>query len=149
MKRTALAIGLVLVILLLAFWWDARGAVRAWLRGEAYYAGRPSHVWAQMLVSPDPLTQKRVLEALAQGGDEAVGVLGDLLRDERPEVRWTAAEVASKLGAHARPLMQPLSHLVEDPDPHVRQIAVRALGQLVNSLPGETVPGLTRALAGP
>src|SRR5687767_5113541 len=125
MKRMAFGIGVVLLAVLVAYALDRPAGLWGWIRGERFYSGQPAAEWARRLVSDDPRVQERNREALEQGGASAAGVLTDLLVDPRAPVRWTAAEIVGKLGKDAEPLVgQRLAGLaVEDPDPHVRQVA--------------------------
>jgi hypothetical protein len=47
-KRVWLA-AVVVVIAVLAVWFEPTGAVRGWLRGEAFYLGRPTSYWGREL----------------------------------------------------------------------------------------------------
>jgi hypothetical protein len=50
MKRRWLVLGIAIVLLLgLAAWFEPTCAVRGWLRGEAFYQGRPTSYWSREL----------------------------------------------------------------------------------------------------
>lgn len=68
--------------------------------------------------------------------------LVDLLGDQDPEVRRTAAESLGKIGSSSR--TQPLAETVSDPDARVREAGVIALGRL--AIQGDEARVLLHAL---
>src|SRR5262245_55754223 len=53
---------LLLIAVILALWFEPTGGLRAWLRGEAFYRGRPTSYWRE-IIRRDLQTEPRVLLA--------------------------------------------------------------------------------------
>ena len=79
--------------------------------------------------------------------DRAVSLLMELLHDERPEMRRTAAESLGKIGdPRAKNAILPL---IQDPAPAVREASVLAMGRLKLTATDQVVALLTQALKDP
>src|SRR5262249_49074911 len=62
-KRRLLRWSLLLIVaVILAVWFEPTGGLRAWLRGEAFYQGRPTSYWRE-IIRRDLQTEPRVLFA--------------------------------------------------------------------------------------
>src|SRR5262245_61803438 len=131
-KKRFVLVGLALFLAAAgaAAWFEPTGTVRGTLRGEEFFAGRPTSVWARALDSKDPKDQAEVPEKLKQGGAAAVPVLGELTRSDSVTVRQQAAALLGRIGLEAGPAAGQLVPLLSDPDPHVRAVAARALGEI-------------------
>ena len=98
-----IAIGVV-IIAVIAILLDPTKTVLGKLRGDAFFQARPTRYWAWALQA-DPAKQADAQTKLEQGGRESVpvliGLLGDYSAPADAELRWTAAEILSKLGPDA------------------------------------------------
>ena len=79
--------------------------------------------------------------------ERAVLLLLELLHDERPEMRRTAAESLGKIGD--RGSIDSILPLVQDPDEAVRQASVTAMGRLKPTATNTIVALLAQALEDP
>jgi len=79
--------------------------------------------------------------------ERAVSLLIELLHDERPAMRQTAAESLGKIGD--RGSIDSILSLVQDPEEAVRQAAVTAMGRLRPTATDTIVALLAQALADP
>lgn len=150
----------VVVLAVVAVWFEPTGSILGKLRGEPFLLGRPGSHWCRALAGENPVEKDSAVRALDGGGADAVPVLRFLLRQTAAdaEVRWTAAELLGKLGSAARPATSDLIAALDDGDPHVRAVSAtslstieapagEAVGPLVKLLDrGATVPAL-RALS--
>ncbi len=84
-------------------------------------------------------------DSLGRIGPAAVPQLSDLLRDDDPAVRQTAAKILARIGPDAVTAVPDLIELLRDPDPQVQRAAVRALGQ-IGPQAGAAVPDLLQLL---
>ncbi len=85
-------------------------------------------------------------DAPTPSAERTVGVLRDLVQDESPEIRRTAAEALGKIGDPAS--ITSILLLQDDPAPIVRAAEVQALGR-VGSASNEVVAALARSLEDP
>ena len=150
MKRALLSLA-VLFALVCAVAVEPTGVVLGWLRGEAFFEGRPTSAWSRDLRSTDPERQLAGLEQLSGGGSEAIAVLSELVtarggsRWQAAEVRWRAAEILGGMGPAAEPAIPVLMQGLKDEDPHVRAVVAMAL-PAAGAPAGEAVPALTELL---
>lgn len=79
--------------------------------------------------------------------DRAVSLLLELLHDERPEMRRTAAESLGKIGDPRA--MDSILPLIQDPAAVVREASVLAIGRLKLTATDQLVALLTQALKDP
>jgi HEAT repeat protein len=79
--------------------------------------------------------------------ERTVPLLLEMLRDEEPETRRTAAESLGKIGDPR--VADSILHLVYDPASMVRESSVRAMGRLKPTATGEVVALLMQALGDP
>lgn len=88
-----------------------------------------------------------IQDAPPSSRERAVSLLGELLADERPEMRRTAAESLGKIGdSQSVDSILPLLH---DPTPVVREASVIALGRMEPTATDGVVALLTHALQDP
>src|SRR5438876_7425398 len=130
-------IGLLVLaaLFLAALWLDPYQLLWGVLKRQHFYRGRPTTYWSRALRSPRPSLQVEAREALRNGGQAAVPVLLELLREDptdwnAAEVRWTAAEILGQLGSEAQAAVPALVMALHDPDAQVRGVAVAALGSI-------------------
>lgn len=81
------------------------------------------------------------LHQLAQlgpaAGDALLPVL-PLLQDDRPLIRYLAAEAVGAMGVSAKPALQPLQQRQQDPDPVVREAVAEAIAAIVLDMTATT-----------
>jgi HEAT repeat protein len=134
------ALGLLVAGLVLFYQLDPDARLKGWVRGDPWYRGRPATAWRADLARGDE--NARALAAQELRSPDALPVLEALLRGDGPaEPRWRAADVLGQLGPPARAAAPALVAALDDPDPHVRAVAVRSLGRLAPDVPG-AVPAL-------
>ncbi|MFO0841897.1 MAG: HEAT repeat domain-containing protein [Gemmataceae bacterium] len=145
----SLALVAVLAAAVTAVWLDPTQAIRGYLQGDAFFAGRPVRYWRQALKSQDPAVQQEASRSLEQGGGAAMPVLVALLADssadswESAESRWRAADLLGKLGPEAADATPALLRALADDDLHVRTVAAASLGLVARKeSAAEVVPGL-------
>jgi HEAT repeat protein len=106
--------------------------VLGYLRGEPFFDGRSASYWAGQLRDPAPDVQVKTRAKLTDPA--AAPVLIDLLQRHRDtawsgaEVRWLSAEILGRIGDEAEGAVAALTEALHDRDPHVRAVAVHALG---------------------
>lgn len=155
-KRLLLLLGLVVLVAgtAAAALLEPTHVVRGYLKGEAFYQGRPVSYWREALINPNPTTQTEAARSLQQGGEAAVPVLSTLLSRaegsstwEATEVRWKAADLMGKLGLETPEAVPPLIQALKDDDLHVRTVAATSLGALASAeTAAQAVPALTELL---
>jgi HEAT repeat protein len=69
-------------------------------------------------------------EALVKYGAKALPALRDALKDANVEVKRSAADIAAKMGATAKPLIPDLKAVANDPNPMVKDAVQKALTAL-------------------
>lgn len=129
-KRVAIIVPVVSVLVLFAAWFEPTYTVRGWFFGDAFYAGRSTSYWRHMLLSADPEDQDEAPRRLSEGGASAVPVLIQLLGSREAPVRWQSADILGKIGPEATAATPQLINATKDSDPHVRNVAAQALGDL-------------------
>lgn len=78
--------------------------------------------------APEGPVRRELCSVLAYKGPDALPTLSELLRDETPEVRASAAAALRTLGAKAAPALPLLIQALKDPDERVRVAAINAIG---------------------
>lgn len=146
MKRRRVIWGAVILLLAvagLAVAFDPDRRAVGWARGEPFYHGRAASAWRRDLQQPDAAGAGEAFNTLVAGKGEAVPVCTWVLRSApEAEARWRAADALGKIGKDAAPAGPDLVAALGDSDPLVRQVAVRAVGDLAPDVPG-AVPALT------
>ncbi len=150
-RKRWLVLGIVLLAVLAGgIFADPTCTALGLLRREPFYRGRPTTYWARAL--HDPAGQAEAARALKDGGAAAAPVLTDLLQGRggwgSTEVRCRAAELLAEAAPDAPGAVTTLEAAVSDPDPHVRAVAIAAVGELAPKSEA-AVPALVRALDGP
>src|SRR5262249_42608388 len=109
----------------------------AWgvLRGESFYRGRPTTYWAGAVRTGDDATKAKAEAQLKEGGAAALPVLTEMLGRrsgnwEATDARLTAAKLIGQIGPDARSALPDLVAALDDPDPHLRALAVTARGEM-------------------
>jgi hypothetical protein len=100
---------------------------RGLLRWEAFYRGRPSSYWREVLREDGKNGALRVQTVDTFGGRSAA-VLAECLQDPDPNVRWPAAYLLGHNGDFAPRIVPPLRRALQDPNQEVRLQAIRGLG---------------------
>jgi HEAT repeat protein len=126
--------------------WEPSGRLRGWISGEAFFEGRPSHVWRRSVLLKEPDKREAALAKLREGGPDSVPVLRELLaKAPEAEVRWTAAELLGAKQGAARDASSEVLAALADPDAHVRSVAATAVPEV--ETPADTaVPALIKQL---
>jgi HEAT repeat protein len=144
-------LGILLLVGAAVVLFEPTGVARGWLRGEAFFQGRPTNYWRKALADADPAAQVRSAGTLKGGGAAAVPVLAAVFQEDRPgdwqaaQVRCKAGEILGQIGSEARTVTPALLAGLKDPDPAVRKVALVALGQV--GVPAEEgVPALAALL---
>lgn len=128
-----------------AYLLDPGKRLEAVVRGYPTFQGRSASAWAEDLSTRDDLDRSSAFERLKGGKADAVPVLVWALGSPgRPEARWHAADLLGQIGADARPAAPALTAALDDADPYVKAMAVKALARLA---PAATEP-LPPELAG-
>ncbi len=137
---------LLLILGITAVMFEPSGRLRGWLAGEAFFEGRPSHVWRRQLLLKAPDQREAAVEKLRNGGADSVAVLRELLgKAAEANVRWTAAELLGGKQGAARDASADLLAALRDSDSHVRTVAATAVPKV--ETPAETaVPALLALL---
>ncbi len=147
MKRRGvilLALVVITVLIGLAIAFDPAARVQGWVRGEPFYKGRSATAWNRDLRLPDSPQSGQAFSALVAGKAEAVPVCVWVLRTAaEPEARWRAADALGKIGKDGATAAPDLIHALKDPDPLVRGVAIRSIGELAPDVPG----GVTELIA--
>jgi HEAT repeat protein len=138
----------VLAAAALAMFLEPNQTVIGRLCGDAFFQGRPTRYWVRSLRG-GPGQQAEASSRLRQGGAEAVPVLAAMLSGtaiaDDAEVRYTSAELLSKLGSEASSAGPALLAGVHDRDAHVQTVCAAALPKA--GVPAKTaVPVLTGLL---
>jgi HEAT repeat protein len=150
-KYVFIGLAIALLLVLAAIFLDPNRLVWGWLRGEAFFDGRPTTYWLKAMMNPDSAIQATSRQRLQEGGKAAVPVLLALLEEndgphwENEEVRWKVAGLLGELGKDAADAVPPLIQMLNDEDLHVRTVAATSLGALASES-REAIPNLTALL---
>jgi HEAT repeat protein len=106
-------------------------------RGEPFYQGRAASAWRHELMAGDEVTAGEAFNQLATGKGEAIPVCSWVYRhSESAQARWKAVDAIGHMGKDGAPAGPDLVAALGDPDPLVRQVAVRAISELAPEMPG-------------
>lgn len=131
------AAGLLAVAAVAAVAFDPAARVRGWVGGEPFYQGRAATAWRTDLGAGDEARAAAAQAALAAGGGDAAPVCARLLRTAPDAgVRVRAADALRQMKKAAAPAAADLVAGLDDPDPHVRDVCARAVGELAPDVPG-------------
>jgi hypothetical protein len=121
-------VGLVLGCALLAAFLEPTQTVRAYLAGEAFYRGRPTRYWREVLRAEGPNRQMSdETRRLFLRSDEALPVLKACARDPDPNVRRVAVTLAGRSGLRTQAVLDLLRNALHDEVPAVRLNAAAIL----------------------
>jgi hypothetical protein len=140
-RRWLLGTAFGLVVLVVA-WFEPTHVIRGWLRGEAFYDGRPTSYWAAEIERWEwdgkPIWYRHC-EGTKQYRHRPLlpGRLGALIPE--PEAPWPALLDGDKEG------LPVLNELLEHPSPHVASWAEEGIARISS---GEKGPGKTDYLFG-
>jgi HEAT repeat protein len=147
-KKKLIGLGVVMVVLVGALLLDPTFILIGFLRGQHFYRGRPTQFWKKALGDTDPAVHAAALRQLKEGGAEAVPVLVEIWSEEGNseweaiEVRCKAGGILSQIGPGGETAVRPLVRALKDQDPHIRAVAITALGSLGPCGCPEVVPAL-------
>jgi HEAT repeat protein len=151
-KKYLVGAGVMVVVLVGAVFFDPTCILIGLLRGQHFFRGRPTLYWKKSLGDPDPAVHAAALTQLKEGGSEAVPVLVAIWSEEDNsgweaiQVRCKAGGILSQIGSGAEAAVIPLARAVKDNDPHIRSVAITALGSLGPRGWSEAVPALVDLL---
>jgi HEAT repeat protein len=150
-KSWATALGVAILVLAGIAFLDPRSALLGYLKGDSFFAGRPTTFWRKVLTDPNPGVQEQARKTLKEGRTGAVPVLAELLQEQKTdwhtvEPRWTAAEILGQIGPEARAATPGLLAALKDTDAHIRTVAATALAE-IQAPATEAVPALIAMLA--
>jgi HEAT repeat protein len=151
MKKWLLGLVFLVLVAAVALWLDPTSVGLGYLRGEAFYRGRPTRYWLRTLRDTDPGTHASALSALKSGGIEALPVLIEIVRNPaggKPtgnDPRIVAVDLLREQGPKAAEAAPELIKLLQDDDLQIRTVAAAALGQ-IGASPGDAVPALMAVL---
>lgn len=133
MRRRWWPVAALLVGALLAWGWEPPDVLLGRLKGEPRFERQPVTHWRKQLTAgPGPAAKAR--EQLEGGGGASLPVLTELLKSEpHPEavnLRLASLEILGKLGTEATPIAGEVLALLNDPDEHVRTVAVTLVPKL-------------------
>ena len=113
-----------------------------WVRGEPFYRGRAASAWRRDLMQSDEAGGAETFNTLVAAKGEAVPVCSWMLRNSSAtEARWKAVDVLGHIGKDGAAAGPDLVAALDDPDPLVRRVAIRAVAELAPDVPG-AVPAL-------
>ena len=138
---------MLLVLAGLGAWFEPTCVVRGKVRGEAFFANRPTTYWQRKLESESPIDQDEAPRRLKEGKAAAVPLLIELTRSDSANVRAQALSILARLKEDAHPATDALLALLADSDTYVRQTAARVLGEIHPDDP-RVVPALIEKLNG-
>src|SRR5437660_10940472 len=107
-RRWLIGAGMVLALLIAGLYLDPTCVGLGILKRESFYRGRPTTYWSRTLRDSDPVVHGEMVQALKEGGAEAVPVLVELLdvpeRDDwtATRTRWMAADLLGQIGPDAK-----------------------------------------------
>src|SRR5262249_26683082 len=127
-KRWIIWVALGVMAVATAILFEPTHVVRGWLRGEQFFAGRPTSYWSKVIRNDGGRFGEAVGLGFAQQPDPAaVPMLIELLEDEDDEVRFTACWALSANGIAARPAVPALLEMLGHSNLYYRRNASHAL----------------------
>ncbi len=110
-------------------------AVLGWLRGEAFYRGKPTSYWQAALRGDRFIDERGVGNTLREGGDAAVPVLVEMLGENDPHTQAIVLIYLNDLGEDARNALPALAdHVLKTSDPFQVEETLKIIGHLDESL---------------
>jgi hypothetical protein len=132
-KRWILCFSLGLAVAAVAVMVEPTHVVRGWLRGERFFAGRPSSYWSKVIRDRQPVGRFEDAIGLVLGKEPnpaAVPMLVELLEDEDDEVRFAACHALAANGSAARQAVPALLEMLGHPNLFYRRNASHALAAI-------------------
>jgi HEAT repeat protein len=112
-KRWIIWVALGVTAAAVAILFEPTHVVRGWLRGERFFAGRPTSYWSKVIRDDVGRFGEAVGLGFAQEPDpSAVPMLIELLEDEDDEVRFAACWALGANGIAARPAIPALLEML-------------------------------------
>lgn len=134
---------LIIAALIVAVVLDPDRRVIGRINGEPFCNGRAASAWEDDLARDDDVKSAEALQALVASKGDAVKVCAWILsRGSEPSARGRATDALAQMAKEAVSARAELVIAVTDPDPVVRGIAIRAVGEMAPDVPG-AVPALT------
>jgi HEAT repeat protein len=137
MKNKGLIWGVVVILAMVAVAFfvipENRGMVTGFFQNPNSYAGKPKSDWLKDLGSEKFGVKSNAHLALVyqEGGENAVPILVDGLKNESVQVRAECADILGSYTGHGRAAIQPLRDALKDKDPEVKKKAADSLQKLV------------------
>jgi len=122
-----------LIAAALAILFEPTRIVRGWLRGESFFAGRPSSYWSEVIRDRYPVAAFEDAVGLGIGNEPdpaAVPMLIELLEDADDQVRFAACNALAAIGPAARQAIPALLTMLGDSNVFYRRNASIALARI-------------------
>lgn len=156
MKRKSFLLLLLLlaVVAVSALYLDPSKTLLGWVRGETFFANRPSSYWEGVLTSKDPSTQAEGIRKFTEAKAEGVPVLIELVKLNPGSdatsimVRTESLNLLGKVGASTQAAIDALARSLTDSDANLRVVAAKGLKTAQLDLPDTAVPALMEMLSG-
>jgi hypothetical protein len=123
-----LMVGVLLVGVVIAAAVEPKHRVLGLLRGEAFYQGRPTSYWREVLRADGEAGDVRNETITRFAGPSGSKVLVECLKDPDPNVRWPAASLLGRRG-NVLVVVPALGEALHDPDREVRLQAIQTLAE--------------------
>jgi len=124
-KRIVIVSAILICVVLMAFMINpSRWYIFGIFNGDRFFSGWPTRYWAERLTQRE--THSIATDRLVRGGQEAVGVLAELLGNPNPTVREGAATALARLAPNTEQAIPALAVALTDQDRAVRVAAIPA-----------------------
>jgi HEAT repeat protein len=136
MKNKGLVWGVVVILAMVAVAVfiipENRGMVTGIFQSKSSFAGKSKSDWLKDLDSSKFSVKSNAHAHLVyqEGGDNAVPILIDGLKNESPQVRAESADILGSYRGHAKSAIQPLRDALKDTTPEVKIKATDSLQKL-------------------
>jgi HEAT repeat protein len=136
MKNKGLVWGFVVILAMVAvaifIFPENRGVVAGFFASKNSFAGKPKSDWLKDLGSSKFSVKSNAHARLVyqEGGDNAVPILIDGLKNESPQVRAESADILGSYRGHGKAAIQPLRDALKDKEPDVKVKAADSLQKL-------------------
>jgi len=132
-KRWILWVTLGMAVAVVAVMVEPTHVLRGWLRGERFFAGRPSSYWSKVIRDRHPVGRFEDAVGWVLGEEPkpaAVPMLIELLEDKDDQVRFTACHVLALNGTAARQAVPALLKMLGHSNVFYRRNASHALAAI-------------------
>jgi HEAT repeat protein len=153
-KNLLLLVALTALVGLILLYLDPTQRLMGWVRGETFFADRPSSYWAKALTSRDPATQAEANQTLANAKSDAFPVLCEMIRNfpgKSPNgvaVRTEATSILTRTPNDDQSVTELYVELLTDPDSNLRVVAAKGLAAQQGELPENAISKLIDLLQG-